>query len=275
MERPARTSQTHGICRRNRRSRCCRSPISRTIRSRNYFVDGITSDITTNLSKFSTLFVIASNSSFRYRGQAVKAQDVARDLGVRYLLEGSLQRAGDTLRINVNLIDATTGRQVWAERYERPIANVLVVQKEIAQNIVGVIGSGGGALQRAELERIARIPTERSARVRSLPPWSGIQAAEKPKKTMLLARQMFEKAIQADPNYARAMAECSLTYLIDVFNGWTDHREEWLQMAEELARRAIEIDPFRAVGLCGSWSSSINSKLKMTKPCSCSKKPTL
>ena len=125
-----------------------------------YFVDGITSDITTNLSKFSTLFVIAANSSFRYRGQAAKAQDVARDLGVRYLLEGSLQRAGDTLRINVNLIDATTGRQVWAERYERPIANVLVVQKEIAQNIVAVIGSGGGALQRAELERIARIPTK-------------------------------------------------------------------------------------------------------------------
>ena len=147
-----------------------------------YFVDGITNDITTDLSKFSTLFVIAANSSFRYKGRAAKVQDVARDLGVRYLLEGSVQRAGDTLRINVNLIDATTGRQVWAERYERPIENVLVVQKEIAQNIVGVIGSGGGVLQRAELERVARIPTERSAGIRPLPAWSGIRQPENQRK---------------------------------------------------------------------------------------------
>ena len=162
-----------------------------------YFVDGITSDITTNLSKFSTLFVVASHSSFRYRGQAVKAQNVARDLGVRYLLEGSLQRAGDTLRINVNLIDATTGRQVWAERYERPIANVLVVQKEIAQNIVAVIGSGWGALQRAELERIARIPTE-DPRAYDLYLRGVAYKRRKNKEDNLLARQMFEKAIQAD-----------------------------------------------------------------------------
>jgi TolB-like protein/DNA-binding SARP family transcriptional activator len=212
-----------------------------------YFVDGITSDITTNLSKFSTLFVVASHSSFRYRGQAAKAQDVARDLGVRYLLEGSLQRAGDTLRINVNLIDATTGRQVWAERYERPIANVLVVQKEIAQNIVGVIASGWGALQRAELERVARIPTE-DPRAYDLYLRGVAYGSQKTKENNLLARQMFEKAIQADPNYARAMSECSLTYLTDVFNGWTDHREKWLQMAEALSRRAIEIDPFEPWG---------------------------
>jgi TolB-like protein/DNA-binding SARP family transcriptional activator len=113
-----------------------------------YFADGITNEIITDLSKFSTLFVIAANSSFRYKGRTAKVQDVARDLGVRYLLEGRLQRAGDTLRINVNLIDATTARQIWAERYERPTENVLVVQKEIAQSIVGAIGSGGGALRR-------------------------------------------------------------------------------------------------------------------------------
>jgi TolB-like protein/DNA-binding SARP family transcriptional activator len=212
-----------------------------------YFVDGITSEITTNLSKFSTLFVVASNSSFRYRGQAAKAQDVARDLGVRYMLEGSLQRAGDMLRINVNLIDATTGRQVWAERYERPIANVLVVQREIAQNIVGVIASGWGALERAELERVARIPTE-DLRAYDLYLRGVAYGSQKTKENNLLARQMFEKAIQADPNYARAMSECSLTYLTDVFNRWTDHREKWLQMAEALSRRAIEIDPFEPWG---------------------------
>ena len=103
--------------------------------------------------------MIAANSSFRFRRPAVKVQEVARDLGVRYVLEGSVQRAGDTLQINIDLIDATTGRQVWGERYERPTENFLLVQKEIAQNVVGVVGSGGGAVARAELERIARIPT--------------------------------------------------------------------------------------------------------------------
>jgi TolB-like protein/DNA-binding SARP family transcriptional activator/Tfp pilus assembly protein PilF len=218
-----------------------------------YFADGITSDITTNLSKFSTLFVVASHSSFRYRGQAAKAQDVARDLGVRYLLEGSLQRAGDTLRINVNLIDATTGRQVWAERYERPIANVLVVQKEIAQSVAAVIGSGWGQLQRAEMERSARIPTQ-DLQAYDLYLRGVAYKRRNTKEDNTLAREMFEKAIQADTNYAMAMAECSLTYIIDVFNGWTDSREERLQMAEELARRAVEIDPsepwgFVALGL--------------------------
>ena len=218
-----------------------------------YFADGITTDITTDLSKFSTLFVIAANSSFRYKGRAVKVQDVARDLGVRYLLEGSLQRTGDTLRINANLIDATTGRHVWAERYERSTENVLVVQKEIAQNIVGVIGSGGGELQHAELARIARVPTK-DLRAYDLYLRGVTYNYRKTKEDNARARQMFEKAIQADPDYARAMAECSLTYLNDVFNDWTDSRQEWLQRAEELARRAIEINSsepwgFVALGL--------------------------
>jgi TolB-like protein/class 3 adenylate cyclase len=206
-----------------------------------YFADGITNDIITDLSKFSTLFVIAADSSFRYRDREVKAQDVARDLGVRYLLEGSLQQADDTLRINVNLVDATTGRQVWAERYERPPENVLVVQKEIAQNIVGAIGSGGGALQRAELERIARIPTK-DLRAYDFYLRGIAYKRLKTKEDNALARQMFEKAIQADPNYAVAMAECSLTYLNDIFNSWADSREDQLYAAEKLARRAIATD---------------------------------
>ena len=203
-----------------------------------YFADGITNDIIADLSKFSTLFVIAPNSSFRYRGREVKVQEVARDLGVRYLLEGSLQRAGDTLRINVDLIDATTGRQVWAERYERPTENVLVVQKEIAQSVAAVIGSGWGQLQRAEMERSARIPTQ-DLHAYDFYLRGVAYKRQNTKEDNALARQMFEKAIQADTNYALAMAECSLTYLIDVFNSWTGSREERLQMAEELARRAI------------------------------------
>ena len=218
-----------------------------------YFADGITNDIITDLSKFSTLFVIAANSSFRFRDAGVKVQEVARDLGVRYVLEGRVQRGGDALRVNVDLIDAIRGRQVWAERYERPTENVLMVQKEIAKNIVGVIGSGGGALQRAELKRIARIPTQ-DLRAYDLYLRGVTYNYRKTKEDNATARQMFEEAIQADQNYARAMAECSLTYLNDIFNDWTDSRQKWLQRAEDLARRAIEIDSsepwgFVALGL--------------------------
>jgi len=206
-----------------------------------YFANGITNDIITDLSKFSRLFVTASNSSFQYKDRAVKVQDVARDLGVRYVLEGAVQRANGTLRINANLIDATTGRHVWAERYERPTENIFAAQKEIARTIVGVVGSGWGELQRAELERLARFPTK-DLQAYELYLRGVAYNEEKTKENNALARQMFEKAIQADPNYARAMAESSLTYINDIFNQWTDHREEWLQKAEELSRSAMEID---------------------------------
>jgi TolB-like protein/DNA-binding SARP family transcriptional activator len=206
-----------------------------------YFADGITNDIITDLSKFSTLFVTASKSSSRYRDDEVKVQDAARDLGVRYVLEGSVLRADGTLRINANLIDATTGRHVWAERYERPTESLFAAQKEITRAIVGMVGSGWGRLEQAELERIARIPTE-DLQAYELYLRGVAYNQRKTKENNALARQMFEKAIQADPNYARATAECSLTYINDLFNGWTHHQEEWLQRAEELSRRAIEID---------------------------------
>jgi TolB-like protein/DNA-binding SARP family transcriptional activator/Tfp pilus assembly protein PilF len=206
-----------------------------------YFADGITDDIITNLSRFPTLFVIASNASFRYRDGAVKLRDIARDLGVRYLLEGSVQSIEGTLWINANLIDATTGRHVWAERYERPTEDLFAAQKEIAQSVAAVIGSGWGELQRAELERIVRIPTK-DLHAYDFYLRGVAYKRRKTKEDNALARQMFEKAIQADPNYAMAMAECGLTYLNDIFNGWTDLRDEWLEESEELARRATEID---------------------------------
>jgi TolB-like protein/DNA-binding SARP family transcriptional activator/Tfp pilus assembly protein PilF len=212
-----------------------------------YFADGITRDIITDLSKFSSLFVIAANSSFRYRDGAAKVQDVARDLGVRYVLEGSVQSMDGTIRINTNLIDATAGRNVWAERYERPTQNLFAAQKEITQTIVGVVGSGWGELERAELERIRRIPTK-DLGAYDLYLLGVAYNNRKSKENNARARQMFEQAIEVDPNYARAMAERSLTYLNDIFNGWTDSREEWLRKAEESSRRAIEIDSFEPWG---------------------------
>ncbi|MGH6917334.1 MAG: BTAD domain-containing putative transcriptional regulator, partial [Geminicoccaceae bacterium] len=206
-----------------------------------YFADGITRDIITDLSKFSRLFVTASNSSSRYTGRAVTVPEVARDLGVRYVLTGSVQRADSKLQINANLIDATTGQHVWAERYERPTSDLFAAQKDITRTIVGMVGSGWGELQRAELERVARFPTEDLHAYEFY--LRGIAYSQrKSKENNALAREMFEKAIQADPNYARAAAECSMTYLLDIFRQWTDSRDESLRRAEEMGWRAIEND---------------------------------
>jgi adenylate cyclase len=206
-----------------------------------YFVDGITSDIITDLSRFSTLFVIAANSTFHYKGQAVKVRDVARELGVRYLLEGSVQRTGDTLRINAQLIDATSGHHVWAEHYDRPAQDLFAVQREITQNIVGTIGSESGGLMQAELERIARSSTENLTAYDFY--LRGVAYdIRRTKEDNLLARQMFEKAIQTDPSYARAIAALSDSYLQEVWGDWAESREQALLHAEEFARRAIKAD---------------------------------
>ncbi|HEX6111622.1 MAG TPA: adenylate/guanylate cyclase domain-containing protein [Geminicoccaceae bacterium] len=212
-----------------------------------YFVDGITSDIITDLSRFSTLFVISANSTFRYKGQAVKGQDVARELGVRYLLEGSVQRTGEALRINAQLIDAISGQHVWAEHYDRPAKDFFAVQREITQNIVGTIGSERGGLLQAELERIAHSSTENLAAYEFF--LRGVSHDEREtKEDNLLARRMFEKAIQTDPSYARAIAELSLSHLHDIWGNWTESREQALLHAEEFARRAIEVDRSEPLG---------------------------
>ncbi len=212
-----------------------------------YFADGITNDIITDLSRFSTLFVTAAESSFRYQTGVNGVRDAARDLGVRYVLEGSVQRADDSVRINVRLIDATSGQHVWAQRYERAAENLFAVQKEITQTIAGVIGSGWGELERAELERIRRMPTE-DLRAYDLYLLGMAYKNSKSRENNALARRMFEQAVAADSGYARAMAECSLTHVNDVFNQWTERREEALQTAEEWARRAIETDPAEPLG---------------------------
>src|SRR5262249_39783207 len=104
--------------------------------SQEYFSDGITEDITADLSKISSLFVIARNSAFTYKGKAVKVQDVSREMGVRYVLEGSVRKAAGQVRITAQLIDATTGEHLWSERYDRPLADIFALQDEIRQKIV-------------------------------------------------------------------------------------------------------------------------------------------
>jgi adenylate cyclase len=101
-----------------------------------YFSDGLTETLTGDLSKISSLFVIARNSAFTYKGKAVKVQDVGREMGVRYVLEGSVLKAGDQVRITAQLIDATTGYHLWTQRYDRPLQDILTLHDEIVQKIV-------------------------------------------------------------------------------------------------------------------------------------------
>jgi adenylate cyclase len=205
------------------------------------FIDGLTNDIITDLSKFSPLFVIAANSTFQYKGKAVKVEDVARDLGVRYVLEGSVQRSGDTLRINAQLIDAPGGHHVWAERYDRKADDFFAVQKELTERIAGIIGSVQGARRQAELERIAHTPTK-SLTAYDFFLRGVLHRSRETREDSILARAALEKAIELDPQYARAIAELSATYLDDISGDWSESREHALQQAETLARRAIEID---------------------------------
>jgi TolB-like protein/DNA-binding SARP family transcriptional activator len=218
-----------------------------------YFAEGMTRDIITDLSKFSSLFVISSNASSRYRQGRSDVSEVARELHVRYVLEGSIRPLDGKLRISVFLIDTVSGRHVWAEQFERPAEDLFAVQKEVAHTIAALLGSNSGVVQRVDLERIRTLPTKDLRAYEFY--LRGVEHERRiTREDNALARALFRKAIEADPNYARAMAECALTYLKDIFRGWSDSREEWLRQASAWAKRAIETDPseewgFAALGL--------------------------
>jgi TolB-like protein/class 3 adenylate cyclase len=169
--------------------------------SQDYFSDGITEDITTDLSKLSSLFVISRNSAFTYKGKAVKVQDVSREMGVRYVLEGSVRRSDNQVRITAQLIDATQGQHLWSERYDRPLQDIFAVQGEIRQQIVLALKV---KLTPEEQERFKSAPTNNLEAydyfLRGLEYTSHFT-----KEANVQARQMFEKAIALDPQYAAAM----------------------------------------------------------------------
>jgi adenylate cyclase len=223
-----------------------------------YFSDGITEDITTDLSKISSLFVIARNSAFTYKGKAVKVQDVSREMGVRYVLEGSVRKASDQIRITAQLIDGTTGDHLWSERYDRSLKDIFALQDEIRQKIVTALKV---KLTPDEQERFRRAPTNNLEAydyyLRGME--SGLRALyESKKEANEQARQMFEKAIELDPKYAGAYAGLGQTYFLDWFYQWNKDRAQSLERAFELAQRAVALDdslpePHRTLGLVYVW----------------------
>jgi TolB-like protein/class 3 adenylate cyclase len=178
-----------------------------------YFADGMTEDIITELSRFRNLLVIARNSSFVYKNKPVNVGTVARELGVDYVLEGSVRRAGNRIRITAQLVDAASGKHVWAERYDRELADIFAVQDEVTLNIVGTLA--------VELEddRLERAQRKRPESLQAYEHWlRGKRFLWTAGEKNFEARRHFERAIEVDPKFSRAHAGLAVTYLMDALD---------------------------------------------------------
>ncbi|NNE62857.1 MAG: hypothetical protein HKN34_02130 [Gammaproteobacteria bacterium] len=204
-----------------------------------YFSDGITEDIITDISKISGLFVVARNSTFSYKGKAVKVRQVAEELGVRYVLEGSVRRSGDQIRITAQLIDALTGNHVWADRYDRNIENVFKVQSEVAQQVAKALAV---TLKANENERLfQQYTTNIDAHDVFL---KARRTVDQPsKENILRGEKLFKQVIELDPDFAGGYAGLSFNYSVQVRFQYTSSPSTHLADAFALAKKAIEIDP--------------------------------
>ena len=203
-----------------------------------FFVDGLTEDIITELSRFSDLFVISRNSTFTYKGKKFLAADVAQELNARYVVEGSVRKAGNRVRINVQLIDGQTDRHVWAERYDRDLEDVFALQDEITSAIVAMIP---GRIESDNADRARRIPTE------SMPAYECVLAAKvlhhrSNQTDNAEASKLLERAIVLDPNYAHAHAWRACVLGQALTYGWSSRN-----MDEVLAELQNDLDKAQAL----------------------------
>ncbi|MDJ0956544.1 MAG: adenylate/guanylate cyclase domain-containing protein [Arenicellales bacterium] len=203
-----------------------------------YFADGLTEDIITALSRFHSFFVIARNSTFTYKGQAVKIQQVGKELGARYVVEGSVRRAGNRVRITVQLIDASNGNHLWAKNYDRDLDDIFAVQDEVTQSIVTALPE---RIEAADLERGRRKGTDQMVAYDYF--LRGRECHHKyEQEACRQGVQLLEKAVELDPNFAQAWAWLSCT----VGQAWTrdympDSDKLWKRCVEA-AKRSMELD---------------------------------
>jgi adenylate cyclase len=209
-----------------------------------YFSDGITEDIITELSKISGLFVIARHSSFIYKGQSVSLKQVGRELGVRYVMEGSVRKAGNRLRVSAQLIDSKTDHHLWAERYDRDLEDIFEVQDEVARNVAQALKV---VLKPEEGEQISRPPTQNIEaydiflRTRSSlwPPT---------RENLLDARSAYRRITEIDPSFAGGHAGQSMTYSFTVIFGLGEDPQQDARLALEIAHTALSLDDSFAQG---------------------------
>lgn len=202
-----------------------------------YFADGITQDIITDLSKISGLFVVASGSTFGYKGKEFKVNEIAENLGVRHILKGSVRRSGDRMRINIQLIDALKGIFLWAERYDRPNEDIFYVQDDVTQRVVSELAV---TLKTSEQEQLFRKHTE------SLEAYETFLRARRVLDATMAdtmeAKKLFERVIELDPDFAGGYAGLSLIYSRLVRHGFSSSPDEDMKRSSELAQKATTVD---------------------------------
>jgi adenylate cyclase len=213
-----------------------------------YFADGIVEEIITALSRFRQLFVIARNSSFTYKGRAVDEKQVGRELGVRYVLEGSVRRSGDRVRVTGQLIDAVTGAHLWADRFDGALEDIFDLQDRVTTSVVGAIAP---KLEQAEIDRAKRKPPENldaydyylRGMASHYQSWS--------KDAINEALRLYYKAIELDPDFASAYGAAARCYIERRSSNWMTDRVKETAETERLARRAVELGRDDAQALSG------------------------
>jgi adenylate cyclase len=223
-----------------------------------FFADGIAEDIITALSRYPSLFVIARNSCFTFKGRAVDVKQVGRELGVRYVLEGSLRKSGNRIRVTAQLVEAGTGNHVWAERYDRDLADIFAVQDEITQAVTIAIAP---AIAEAEQQRAMRKPPG------SLDAWAGYQRglwhlSKVSADDFVVAQKLFERGIEADPTFAGCYSGLALARLQASAIYQSLNPAEAQSSAEALARRAVACDTADAEARsCLGWALQARGEL--------------
>jgi adenylate cyclase len=206
--------------------------------AQDYFADGITEDLTTDLSRISGLFVVARNSSFAYKGRSVDLRTVSQELGVRYVLEGSVRRVGDQIRINAQLVDGSSGGHLWAERFDGTMANVFALQDDVNRMIVAALEV---SLTAADEKRLVQPETTNPEAYDLL--LRGFEQLNRfSRDSIAEARDLFTQAATLDPNYARAYANIAQTYVVEVNRNWTQDRERSTRLGLEFSEKALALD---------------------------------
>jgi TolB-like protein/class 3 adenylate cyclase len=214
-----------------------------------YFADGVVEDITTALSHFKALFVIARNSSFTYKGRAVDVKQVGRELGVRYVLEGSVRKAPNRVRITGQLVDAATGAHLWADRFDGGLGDIFDLQDKVTESVVGAIAP---AVEKAEIERAKRKPTGSldayTLYLRGLARFYQFAS----RQTNDEALRLFNSAIELDPDFASAYGRAAVCYVHAKINGWISGTANEIAEVARLAQRAVELGKDDAIALAAS-----------------------
>ncbi|WP_249133599.1 adenylate/guanylate cyclase domain-containing protein [Bradyrhizobium sp. AUGA SZCCT0182] len=217
-----------------------------------YFADGMVDDIITALSHFKALFVIARNSSFTYKGRAVDVKQIGRELGVRYVLEGSVRKAANRVRITGQLVDAATGAHLWAERFDGGLGDIFNLQDQVTESVVGAIAP---AVEKAEIERAKRKPTESldayALYLRGLPRFYQVASRQANEEAL----RLFNSAIELDPDFASAYGRAAHCYAIARANGWISVTRNEIAEVTRLAQRAVELGKDDPIALAsGGWA---------------------